>query len=66
LLKGYDYAKQRQDIVKNMTFDKIKALSIKYIKSEKMYYVIVGDAETQLKKLQQIGFGELVVMNSQD
>lgn len=66
MLKGYDYAKQRQDIVKNMTFDKIKALSIKYIKSEKMYYVIVGDAETQLKKLQQIGFGELVVMNSQD
>jgi len=62
----YDYAKQRQNIVKNMTVDKIRALSTKYIKPEKMYYVIVGDAETQMKKLQQIGFGEPVLISNQD
>jgi zinc protease len=28
-----------------------------YLNANKMIYLIVGDAETQLKKLEQIGFG---------
>jgi hypothetical protein len=27
-----------------------------------MYYVVVGDAETQLKPLEKIGFGQAVLM----
>ena len=30
-----------------------------------MIYLIVGDAETQLKKLEQIGFGTPVLLNKQ-
>ncbi|TDD73774.1 M16 family metallopeptidase [Flavobacterium caseinilyticum] len=58
-----DYAKQQENIVKNSTIDAIKKLSEKYLNADKMIYLIVGDAETQLKKLEQIGFGEPILLN---
>ncbi|RDI53784.1 M16 family metallopeptidase [Flavobacterium glaciei] len=58
-----DYAKQQENIVKNSTTDAIKKLSEKYLNADKMIYLIVGDAETQLKKLEQIGFGEPILLN---
>ena len=60
-----DYAKQRENIVKNISIDDIKKLSNKYLNTNKMIYLIVGDAETQLKKLEQIGFGTPVLLNKQ-
>ena len=57
------YAKQREDIVKNSTIADIKRLSEKYLNADKMIYLIVGDAETQLKKLELIGFGKPVLLN---
>ena len=62
---GYadDYAKQRQSIVKDLSVDDIKALVEKYIKPNQMIYVIVGDAETQLSKLNGLGFGDAVLLN---
>jgi zinc protease len=30
-----------------------------------MIYLVVGDAETQLNKLEQIGFGEPILLNKQ-
>ncbi|TDE02337.1 M16 family metallopeptidase [Flavobacterium hiemivividum] len=58
-----DYAKQRENIVKNISIDDIKKLSEKYLNANKMIYLIVGDAETQLKKLEQIGFGTPILLN---
>lgn len=58
-----DYAKQQENIVKNSTIDAIKKLSEKYLNVDKMIYLVVGDAETQLKKLEQIGFGEPILLN---
>jgi zinc protease len=59
-----NYAKQRENIVKNITIGTIKNLSDSYLNTYKMIYLIVGDAETQLKKLGQIGFGEPILLNS--
>ena len=58
-----DYAKQQENIVKNSTVDSIKKLSENYLNPDKMIYLLVGDAETQLKKLSQIGFGEPILLN---
>lgn len=58
-----DYAKQRENAVKNITIDDIKNLSKKYLNTDKMIYLIVGDAATQLKKLEQIGFGTPTLLN---
>ena len=57
------YAKQRESIVKNSTIEDIKKLSKKYLNADKMIYLIIGDAETQLKKLEQIGFGKPILLN---
>ncbi|MGO4906477.1 M16 family metallopeptidase [Flavobacterium sp. W20_MBD1_R3] len=58
-----DYAKQHENIAKNSTIGDIKKLSEKYLNADKMIYLVVGDAETQLKKLEQIGFGEPILLN---
>jgi zinc protease len=63
---GYtdDYAKQQEDLVKSLTVEDIKALVERYIKPNQMIYLIVGDAETQLDKLEALGFGKPVLLNS--
>ncbi|RKS95643.1 zinc protease [Flavobacterium limicola] len=58
-----DYAKQQENTVKNSSIDAIKKLSEKYLNADKMIYLVIGDAETQLKKLEQIGFGEPILLN---
>ncbi|WP_210465448.1 M16 family metallopeptidase [Rufibacter roseolus] len=59
----HDYAKQREAQVQGMTLDRIKTLAQQYVNPNKMYYLVVGDAATQLKKLEQLGFGKPVLLN---
>lgn len=58
-----DYAKQREDIVKNMTVEDVKSLINQYIKPNQMIYLIIGDAATQLDRLEELGFGKPVLLN---
>jgi len=57
-----DYIKQEQDVMKNMTIDDHRIITNKYIVPDKMYYVVVGDAATQLKPLEKIGFGKPILV----
>ena len=57
-----DYVKDQETIVKEMTLERIKELADKYIVPEKMFYVVAGDAKTQLKSLKKIGFGKPVLV----
>lgn len=63
---GWDasYVKEREDIVKNMTIDQISDLARKYANPDKMVWVVVGDAETQMDRLEALGFGEPVLISS--
>ncbi|MFB9079691.1 M16 family metallopeptidase [Flavobacterium procerum] len=58
-----DYTKQQEKIVKNITIEEIQKLAAKYLNTDEMIYLVVGDAKTQLKKLEQIGFGTPVLLN---
>lgn len=58
----FDFVKNEEDIVKNINLNQIKALAEEYIVPGKMYYVIAGDAATQLEPLKAIGFGEPVII----
>ena len=60
-----DYVRKEEEVIKNMTIDEHKAITGKYVDPDKMYYVIVGDASTQLKPLEKAGFGKPVLVNSQ-
>lgn len=57
-----DYIKREESIIRNMTIEEHKAVAEKYIVPERMYWVVVGDAATQLKPLSKIGFGEPVLL----
>lgn len=59
----YDYVKQREAIVKGMTVQQIKDLSNKYLDANRMYWLVVGDAKTQLPRLKELGFGEPILLN---
>jgi len=58
-----DYVLQREKIVKNMTVKKIQSLSKKYLDTNKMVWLVVGDAKTQLEPLKKLGFGDPVMLN---
>ncbi|MTE27323.1 M16 family metallopeptidase [Winogradskyella ouciana] len=58
-----DYANQRQAIVSEMTVEDVKALAEDYIKPNQMIYLIVGDAATQLDKLEGLGFSKPILLN---
>lgn len=57
-----DYVKQREEVVRGMTVDRIRELSAKYLNAGKMYWLVVGDAKTQLPRLKELGFGEPVFL----
>jgi zinc protease len=58
----YDYVKEREQIVKAMTVEQIRALSQKYLDADKMIWFVVGDAKTQLPRLKELGFGDPVLI----
>jgi len=59
----YDYVKNREVIVKSMTIDRIKSLSEEYLNANEMIWLVVGDAKTQLNRMEKLGFGEPVLIN---
>ena len=59
----YDYVKEREQIVKAMTVEQIKNLSEKYLNEDKMIWLVVGDAKTQLPRLKELGFGDPILLN---
>ncbi|MBP7474976.1 MAG: insulinase family protein [Pyrinomonadaceae bacterium] len=57
-----DYIKGREQIVKDMTVARIRDLSAKYLDPNRMIWLVVGDAKTQLPRLKELGFGEPILI----
>jgi zinc protease len=57
-----DYIKQREEFVKNLTEEKHVELAQKHIDPDKMFYLVVGDAATQMKSLEKLGLGEVTLI----
>lgn len=59
-----DYIKKEEAFVKELTTDKVLELANKYIDPARMYYVVAGDAATQLKALEKVGLGKPVLVKN--
>ncbi|MCH9028366.1 MAG: insulinase family protein [Bacteroidetes bacterium] len=59
----FDYIKDREEEVRNMTLEDHQVLAQKYINPDIMTCVIAGDAETQLQQLKKLGMGEPVLVD---
>jgi zinc protease len=57
-----DYIKQEEAFVQGLTPEKVLELANKYINPDRMYYVVAGDAATQAKELEKVGFGKPVIV----
>ena len=57
-----DYVKEREQIVRDMTLDRIRELAAKYLRPEKMVWLVVGDANTQLARMKDLGSGDPVLL----
>ncbi len=53
-----DYIKQEEAYIQELTPEKQMEVVKKYIDPARMYYVVVGDAKTQLKELEKVGSGK--------
>ncbi len=62
----FDYIKNEESVVRNMTLDEHKKYAQKYIVPDKMIYLVVGDAQTQLESLNKLGFGEPELIKYQE
>jgi zinc protease len=57
-----DYIKKEEAFVRDLTVEKQLEYAKKYIDPSRMYYVVAGDAKTQLKDLEKVGFGKPVLV----
>ncbi len=62
----YDYIKGREEKVEDLSVLEIQDLAKKYVNPDRMYYLIVGDAETQMDKLKELGYGEPILLNEDE
>ncbi len=56
-----DYIKKEEAYVKGLTIGKQLQIANKYIDPARMYYVVVGDAKTQLEPLEAVGLGKPIL-----
>ena len=59
-----DYIKKEENVINNMTIEEHRAITQKYIVPDRMYYLVVGDAATQMKPLEKIGFGKPILIEN--
>jgi len=62
----YDYIKNQEQKVEDLSVMDIQDLAKQYINPDKMYYLIVGDADTQMEKLSELGYGEPILINEEE
>jgi zinc protease len=46
-----------------MSQQKIKQLANQYLQPDRMIWLVVGDAATQLDRMKELGYGEAVRLN---
>ncbi len=57
-----DFISREESYIKNLTTDRQLEVAKKYIDPSRMYFVVVGDAKTQLKELEKAGLGKPILV----
>jgi zinc protease len=60
----YDYVVAQNATIRDLTVQQVENLAKKYIRPDQMNYVVVGDAESQLSRLTELGFGEPILIEN--
>jgi zinc protease len=57
-----DFVKKEEDYLRGLTVEQVNETVQKYIDPLRMYYVVAGDAATQMSGLKKVGFGDPVLL----
>jgi len=65
---GYpvDFQARNARAVEAMTLEQFKQLADEYLRPDAMQYIVVGDAATQAEQLDDLGFGDAVMLKAQE
>jgi zinc protease len=58
-----DYVLRREQIVRDMTVERVRELAGRYLDPERMVWLVVGDATTQRGRLVSLGLGEPMLLD---
>ncbi|MBA7678986.1 hypothetical protein ES703_87267 [subsurface metagenome] len=59
-----DYIKDHERIIQEMTLARHQQLAQKYLPADRMVYLVVGDAQTQLELLKKLGLGDPILLEN--
>jgi zinc protease len=59
----FDYVVQREQVVRNMTLEDVRELARTYLNPQRMVFLVVGDARTQLPGISALGLGTPVLID---
>ncbi|KAA3617192.1 MAG: insulinase family protein [Calditrichaeota bacterium] len=59
----HNYMRDREEIVTNMTLENHKDLANKYLQTENMIFLVVGDAATQKSSVEKLGLGKAISLD---
>ncbi len=57
-----DFVERREAVVRQMTVDRVRELAVEYANPETMTFLIVGDRETQMPRLRELGLVDPVLI----
>lgn len=58
-----NFVEQQQDYVKSLELKAVHNVIDKHFNEQQMIYVVAGDAETQLARMKEFGYGEPVILD---
>lgn len=59
------FMKTQEQMLRDMTPEQAQECIRKWLNYDRMFYVVVGDAETQLDRVKKAGWGEVIVVNKE-
>ena len=58
-----DYVLRREQIVRDMTIDEVREIASRFLPTDRMVWLVVGDAATQRARLAALGLGRVVTLD---
>lgn len=58
-----DYLATEATVIEDMTVERVRELAARWIDTDAMHIVVVGDAATQAERLKALGYGDPVIVN---
>ena len=57
------YIQRQQDVLTSMSLEEAKSIAESQFNADKMYFVVAGDAKTQLSRIKELGYGNPIMLD---